>query len=163
MEQLVAVVGPGDADATLRALAEQVGEGLGRRGVGVVCGGLGGVMEAACRGARRAGGPTVGLLPGLDPRAANAYVDVAVPTGLGEVRNILVVRAGAAVIAVGGGYGTLSEVAFALKHGTPVVGLETWDPPAGGRTGVHVVASATAAVERALELVGGPTDRTGAP
>jgi uncharacterized protein (TIGR00725 family) len=93
----------------------------------VVCGGLGGVMEAACRGAKEAGGLTVGILPGTDRAAANAFVDVAIPSGLGEARNALVVRAADALIAVGGGYGTLSEIALALKAGKPVVGLDSWD------------------------------------
>jgi len=93
----------------------------------LVCGGLGGVMEAACRGARDAGGRTVGILPGADRSAANRFVDVAIPTGLGEARNALVVRSADALVAVGGGYGTLSEIALALKAGKPVVGLDSWD------------------------------------
>ncbi len=93
----------------------------------MVCGGLGGVMEAACRGAKDGGGVTVGILPGTDRAAANAFVDVAIPSGLGEARNALVVRAADALIAVGGGYGTLSEIALALKAGKRVVGLESWD------------------------------------
>jgi uncharacterized protein (TIGR00725 family) len=93
----------------------------------VVCGGLGGAMEAACRGAHEAGGTTVGILPGLERGEANRYVDIAVATGLGEARNVLVVRAADALIAVGGGHGTLSEIAFALKTGKRVVGLQSWD------------------------------------
>jgi uncharacterized protein (TIGR00725 family) len=104
-----------------------VGRRLAERGAVVVCGGLGGVMEAACRGAKEAGGPTVGILPGTDRAAANAFVDVAIPSGLGEGRNVLVVRAADAVVAVGGGYGTLSEIALALKAGKRVVGLDSWD------------------------------------
>jgi uncharacterized protein (TIGR00725 family) len=107
--------------------AEAVGRGLAARGAVVVCGGLGGAMEAACRGAKEAGGMTVGLLPGLDRRDANPYVDVAVTTGLGEARNALVVRAADALIAVGGGYGTLSELGLALRTGKRVVGLGTWE------------------------------------
>jgi uncharacterized protein (TIGR00725 family) len=97
-----------------------------RRAV-LVCGGLGGAMEAACRGAKQAGGATVGLLPGADRAEANPYVDVRLPTGLGEGRNLLVVRAADVVIAVGGGYGTLSEIALALRHGKPVVGIGSWE------------------------------------
>jgi uncharacterized protein (TIGR00725 family) len=123
----VAVVGAGDAsDAELEA-AETVGRELARRGAVVVCGGLGGVMAAACRGAASAGGLTVGILPGADRSAANEWVRVAIPTGLGEVRNALVVRAADAVVGVGGAYGTLSEIALALKRGIPVVGLGTWE------------------------------------
>jgi uncharacterized protein (TIGR00725 family) len=111
----------------------------------VVCGGLGGVMEAACRGAKQAGGHTVGILPGSDRAAANPFVDTAVPTGLGEARNALVVRAADALIAVGGGYGTLSEIAFALKAGKRVVGLDSWDID-----GVVAVDDAEAAVAAVL-------------
>jgi uncharacterized protein (TIGR00725 family) len=121
------VVGAGDAGAEQRESAEDVGRLLGERGAVLVCGGLGGVMEAACRGAKEAGGTTLGILPGLDRAEANPYVDVAVPTGLGEARNALVVRAADALIAVGGGYGTLSEVALALKTGKPVVGLGSFE------------------------------------
>ncbi len=104
-----------------------MGRELAARGVVVVCGGLGGIMEAACRGARESGGTTVGILPGTDRSDANAHVVVAIPTGLGEARNALVVRAADALVAIGGGYGTLSEIAFALKAGKRVVGLGTWD------------------------------------
>jgi hypothetical protein len=122
----IAVVGTGRASDTELAAAEAVGRGLATAGATVVCGGLGGVMEAACRGAKDADGTTVGLLPGADRGAANPWVDVAIPTGLGEARNALVVRAADALVAVGGGYGTLSEIALALKADKPVVGLGTW-------------------------------------
>jgi uncharacterized protein (TIGR00725 family) len=104
-----------------------VGRLVAERGAVVVCGGLGGAMESACRGAKQAGGLTVGLLPGSDRSDANPFVDVALPTGLGEARNALVVAAGDAVIAVGRGYGTLSEIALALRAGKRVIGLGTWD------------------------------------
>jgi uncharacterized protein (TIGR00725 family) len=104
-----------------------VGRLVAERGAVLVCGGRGGAMEAACRGAKQAGGLTVGILPGSDRSDANPYVDVALPTGLGEARNALVVRAADAVIAIGGGYGTLSEIALALKAGKPVIGLDTWE------------------------------------
>jgi uncharacterized protein (TIGR00725 family) len=120
---VVAVVGAGDASPDLARVAAMTGRELARRGAVVVTGGLGGVMEAACQGARAEGGLTVGLLPGLDRSEANRWVSVAIPTGLGELRNGLVVRAADALIAVGGGYGTLSEVALALKAGKRVVGL----------------------------------------
>jgi hypothetical protein len=128
----VAVVGPGECDAATAALAEEVGRELAARGAIVVCGGTGGAMEAACRGAKAAGGTTVGLLPGTDRGSANAFVDVAIPTGLGEARNVLVVRAADVVLAVRGEFGTLSEIAFALRIGTPVVGLDTWELGKGG-------------------------------
>jgi uncharacterized protein (TIGR00725 family) len=145
MPPYVAVVGPGDASPEQTAAAEAVGAGLARRGAVVVSGGLGGVMEAACRGAREAGGRTVGLLPGLDREAANEFVDVALPTGLGEARNALVVRAADSLIAVGGGHGTLSEIALALKGGKRVLGLDTWEID-----GVEPMASAEEAVAAAL-------------
>jgi uncharacterized protein (TIGR00725 family) len=145
----VAVVGPGEASAEELEAAEQVGRGLAQAGAVVVCGGLGGVMAAACRGASEAGGTTVGILPGLDRAAANQWVQVAIPTGLGELRNGLVVRTGDVVVAVGGAYGTLSEVALALKTGVPVLGIGTWEIE-----GINQIQSAAAAVERALELVG---------
>jgi uncharacterized protein (TIGR00725 family) len=122
----VAVVGPGDASPSELATAEEVGAGLAGLGAVVVTGGLGGVMEAACRGARSRRGRTVGILPGEDRDAANGWVEIAIATGLGELRNGLVVRAADALVAVGGGHGTLSEVALALKLGRPVVGLGTW-------------------------------------
>jgi uncharacterized protein (TIGR00725 family) len=125
-ERYVAVVGPGDATPAELAVAEELGAALASAGAIVVCGGLGGVMEAACRGAKSRRGLTVGLLPGLDRSAANGWVDVALPTGMGELRNGLVVRAADAVVAVGGGAGTLSEIAFALKAGRPVMGIGTF-------------------------------------
>jgi uncharacterized protein (TIGR00725 family) len=123
----VAVVGPGDASPGELQAAEDVGAGLAERGAVVVTGGLGGVMEAACRGARSRRGRTVGILPGEDRDDANGWVEIAIATGLGELRNGLVVRASDALVAVGGGHGTLSEVALALKLGRPVVGLGTWE------------------------------------
>jgi uncharacterized protein (TIGR00725 family) len=133
MSLYVAVVGGGEPDAEAAGVAEEVGRLLARAGAVVVCGGLGGVMEAACRGAKSEGGTTVGILPGLDRTDANPYVDVAVATGLGEARNTLVVRAADVLIAVAGEFGTLSEIAFALRTGTPVVGLATWELAKGGR------------------------------
>jgi len=122
----VGVVGTGEPDPRTDGVAERIGRALAEARAVVVCGGLGGVMEAACRGAAEAGGITVGVLPGTDRDAANPWVSVAVPTGLGELRNGLVVRASDVLIAIGGEYGTLSEVAFALKLGLPVVGVGTW-------------------------------------
>jgi uncharacterized protein (TIGR00725 family) len=122
----VAVVGPAEATEELCALAEEVGRRLAEAGATVVTGGLGGVMAAASRGARLAGGRVLGLLPGRDRAAANEWVDIAIPTGLAELRNALVVSAADAVIAVGGSWGTLSEVALARRGRRPVVGLRTW-------------------------------------
>lgn len=144
----VAVVGAGRASEVELRDAHEIGRGLGAAGVHVVCGGRGGVMAAACRGAREAGGLTIGLLPGLDRREANEWVQVAIPTGLGELRNGLVVRSAEVLVAVGGAYGTLSEVALALQAGTPVLGVGTWDID-----GVERQPTARAAVARALELI----------
>ena len=122
----VAVIGPADAASQELADAEEVGRRLADAEAVVVCGGRGGVMEAVCRGARSAGGLTLGILPGRDRSEANPFVEVAVPTGLGEARNALVVRSADAVVAIGGAYGTLSEIAFALRTGVPVVGIGSW-------------------------------------
>lgn len=126
MDLTISVIGSGTPDPTRDAAAERVGTLLADAGAVVVCGGLGGVMAAVCRGARASGGRTVGILPGAAIGDANPWVDLALPTGMGEARNVLVARAGRAVIAIGGGFGTLSELAFARKIGTPVIGLDTW-------------------------------------
>jgi len=133
-------------------VAEAVGRMLAERGAVVVCGGLGGTMEAACRGAKDGGGTTLGILPGFDRADANPYVDVAVATGLGEARNALVARAADALIAVGGEWGTLSEIALALRAGKRVVGLGTWELAKAGRPveGIVAAANAAEAVELAL-------------
>jgi uncharacterized protein (TIGR00725 family) len=122
----IAVIGAGVASPDEERAAEAVGRLLAEAGCHLVCGGLGGVMAAACRGAKQAGGRTIGILPGDTRQEANPWVDVPVPTGMGEARNLLVVRASDAVIAIGGEFGTLSEIALALKLGRPVVGLTTW-------------------------------------
>ncbi len=146
---LIGVIGAGDPDPGLEATAERVGALVAASGCALVTGGLGGVMRAASKGARDAGGTTVGILPGTDPASANEFVDVALPTGLGEMRNLLVVRASTVLIAVGGGLGTLSEIALALKSGKTVIGLGTWDLAEG----VHAVSTPEEAVELALEAL----------
>lgn len=151
---LVAVVGAGRCSADVAALAEAVGRELAQRGAVLVCGGLGGVMEAACRGAKGAGGLTVGILPGTSRWDANPYVDVPIMTGMGEARNVLVVQSAEAVIAIHGEYGTLSEIAHALKLGIPVVGLSTWHLAKDGQERQAIVRAETPqeAVARALAL-----------
>ena len=124
---VLAVIGAGNADTATLALAEEVGRLVAEAGALLVCGGLGGVMEAAAKGAKSAGGTTVGILPQPYRHDANAYIDVPIATGFGEGRNVFIVRTSDALIAVGGEYGTLSEIAFALKSGKPVIGLNTWD------------------------------------
>ena len=152
----VAVVGPGTASPAEAALAEEVGAAVAAAGAVLVCGGLGGVMEAACRGARSRGGLTVGLLPGLDRDDANGWVVVAIPTGLGEARNALVVRAADALVAVGGGWGTLSEIALALKAGKPAVGIGSWELARAGQPveGLVAVEDPGEAVADALRRAG---------
>jgi uncharacterized protein (TIGR00725 family) len=139
----VAVIGPGRASPEELQVAEEVGAALAAAGAVVVTGGLGGVMEAASRGARSRHGRTVGILPGEDREAANGWVEIAVATGLGELRNGLVVRAVDAVVAIGGGHGTLSEIGLALRTGRPVIGLGTWDVH-----GVEHVSTAAMAIDR---------------
>jgi len=148
----IAVVGPGRASPEELATAEEVGAEVAAAGAVVVCGGLGGVMEAACRGARSRNGLTVGLLPGLDRGDANGWVEVALPTGLGEARNALVVRAADAIVAVGGAWGTLSEIALGLRAGRPVIGLGTWELRQGGKAveGIRAMDSPSEAVAEAL-------------
>jgi len=122
----VAVVGPSAASADELVSAERVGALLAERDAIIVCGGHGGVMEAVCKGAARNGGQTIGLLPGTERAVGNAYLGIALPTGLGELRNGLIVRVADAVIAVGGSWGTLSEIALAMRTGKPVVALGGW-------------------------------------
>ena len=123
MRAIVAVVGGSTCTSTEAALAEELGGRLAQGGAVVVCGGLTGVMEAVAKGVKAAGGLTIGILPGTDPRDANAYIDIPLATGMGEMRNAVIVRAAGAIVAIGGGWGTLSEIALALRIGTPVVGL----------------------------------------
>ena len=122
----ITVVGAGECDQATASIAERVGTEIARRGGVIVCGGLGGVMEAAARGAKAAGGITVGILPGERADDASPFIDIPIATGLGHARNVVNVAAADAVIAVSGGYGTLSEIALALKMGIPVVALASW-------------------------------------
>ena len=136
---IISVIGSSEPTPEIALLAEQVGRELATRGATVVCGGLGGVMEAACKGAKSAGGTTIGILPGSDPAEANEWVDIPICTGLGFGRNVIVVKTGRAVVAVGGAYGTLSEIGHALGDGIPVVGLDTWINIRGGEEDRSIV------------------------
>jgi len=124
--RIISVIGSSKATPERESLAEQVGRELARRGVLVICGGLTGVMEAVCRGAKSAGGTTIGILPGRSVAEANPYVDIPIITTMGYTRNVIVAHSGQAVIAIGGAFGTLSEIAFALGDHIPVIGLKTW-------------------------------------
>jgi uncharacterized protein (TIGR00725 family) len=143
----ITVIGASQPTAEQEQAAEDIGRGLGAAGCVVVTGGRGGVMAAASRGAHEAGATVVGILPGTDRREANEWVGLALPTGMGELRNGLIVRAADAVVAVGGAHGTLSEIALALSAGVGVVGYDTWPIE-----GVELADTPAAAVERALEL-----------
>lgn len=152
---IVAVIGDGFCSAETSRLAEEVGRLLAENGATLVCGGLGGVMEAACRGAKGAGGLTIGILPGRRRRDANPYVDIPIVTGMGEARNIVVVSSGQSVIAVSGGFGTLSEIAHALKLGIPIVGLGSWQLSKRGwdeANGITPASDPADAVQKAMAL-----------
>ena len=156
MKRLISVIGAARCTELEAAAAEQVGRLLAERQIVLVCGGRGGVMEAACRGAHQAGGLTIGILPGTDRASGNPHLTVALPTGLGQARNALVAQAGEAVIAIGGGAGTLSEIALAVKSGRQVVTLQSWRAQAGDGTwlGLRVAQDPEEAVSMALEGIG---------
>jgi uncharacterized protein (TIGR00725 family) len=154
MGSYVAVCGPDPCTREVADQAEDVGRLLARAGAVVVCGGHGGVMGAASKGAAEEGGTVIGILPGSSRAEGNAYLTVAITTGMGEMRNALIVRAADALIAIAGEFGTLSEVALALKVGVPVVGLGTWELAKSGRK-VQAFAEASTpeeAVQQALRL-----------
>ncbi len=157
------VCGTSRADQGTDDLAERVGGLVAGRGGIVVCGGLGGVMAAAARGAARAGGFSIGLLPGESVADAAADVSLAIPTGMGEMRNVLIVRACAVIIAIGGAYGTISEIALALRSGRPVIGLGTWEirPPGGhiADPGIRRADTPDQAVEMAFTALDGTSGR----
>jgi len=154
----IAVIGSGTANDKERHLAEEVGREIASQGATLISGGLGGVMEAASRGAKEAGGLTVGILPGRDAKSANPYIDIPIPTGLGEARNAIVATSANAVIAIGGALGTLSEIAFALKARIPVIGLSTWNlDETRLPQGVNIIPAKDArdAVAKAIQAVAG--------
>ncbi len=148
MKPIIAVIGGRRVDKSLLREAEEVGQLIARKGLTLVCGGLRGVMEAASRGAKSEGGLTVGILPQNDSKEANPFIDIPIVTGFGIGRNVIIARTADALIAVGGEYGTLSEIAFALQMGKPVVGIKTWDIK-----GVINAENAEEAVNKVLELL----------
>jgi uncharacterized protein (TIGR00725 family) len=144
----VGVIGAGECSERVYELARKVGYGIGRMGCILVCGGLRGVMEGAARGCAEAGGLAVGVLPGLDRGAANPFIKISIPTGMGEGRNFLIVRASDVLIAISGGYGTLSEISLALKTGKTVIGIDTWRDIEG----IQHVITPEEAIERAKSI-----------
>ena len=145
----IGIIGASKTSPAIDKIAWQVGNEIAKRGGILVCGGLGGVMEAACQGAKKAQGLTIGILPGFDRNEANPYVDIVITTGLLEARNLIIVRTSDVLIAIGKGYGTLSEIAFALKMEKPVIGIDTWNldlPIISANNG-------QAAVNKAFELL----------
>jgi uncharacterized protein (TIGR00725 family) len=155
---VIAVIGAGEPSAGEAVLAEEVGREIAGHGAVLVCGGLGGIMEAACRGAAEAGGITVGILPGDNPNTANPSVQIPVVTGMRNARNVIVVKSAGAVIAIGGSYGTLSEIAHALQNNIPVIGLDTWHISRDDTEDESIVRvnNPQEAVEKAMKLA---TDR----
>ena len=152
---LIGVIGGGKCSRKVARLAEEVGRELAERGATVICGGLGGVMESVCKGAREAGGQTIGILPGNSPADANPYVDIPIVTGMGEMRNVVIIKSARAVIAIDGEYGTLSEIGHALKRGIPVIGLSTWALSKEGKADGSIIIAENAkdAVQKALEAI----------
>ena len=150
----IAVIGGSDVSPSIEALAEEVGREIARHGAVLVCGGLSGVMEAACRGAVGEGGLTVGILPGDNRQSANPYVKIPIATGIGYARNAAVAKSAQAVIAIDGSYGTLTEIAYALQGGIPVIGLDTWSISINGKEDSNIIRadSPKEAVEKALTL-----------
>ena len=148
----IAVIGAGDAPAEVRALAFEAGREIAAHGAVLVCGGLGGVMEAAAQGAREAGGHTIGILPGYNRQSANRFIEFAIATGMGEARNAIVIGSADAVVAFAGEGGTLAEIGFALKLKRPVVALAAWNEIAG----LHRADTPAVAVSLALKLAAKP-------
>lgn len=150
----IAIIGGSVCSAREADWAHEVGRQLAQAGALIICGGRGGIMQAASRGASSAGGLVVGILPGESAAEANPFVSIPIVTGLGEARNVIIIRSAQAVIAIGGEYGTLSEIAFALRFGVPVVSLGSWQLtlPDGRPAPLHLAASPEAAVQMALEL-----------
>ena len=148
MRTIIGVIGDSDPAPATAALAEEAGAEIARAGAVLVCGGLGGVMQAAARGAKQAGGLTVGVLPSYDAQSANSFIDIPIVTGMGHARNVIIAATAHALIAMAGAHGTLSEIAFGLKLGKRVISLGREDSPAG----VVPASSAREAVRMALDV-----------
>lgn len=153
-KRFIAVIGGSECSPQEAELAEEVGRELARQGAILVCGGMGGIMAAACKGATSQGGLTIGILPGNSRQQANPHVQIPVVTDLGEARNVIVIKSAQAVIAISGSYGTLSEIAHALRAGIPVIGLNTWSLSKNGQpdNSIILAQNPTEAVKKALSL-----------
>jgi len=151
----IAVIGSGDCSPEEAGLAEAVGRELARNGATLICGGLGGVMAAACKGASSEGGVTIGILPGDIRQMANPYIQIPIVTGMGQARNVIVVKSAQAVIAIGGSFGTLSEISHARQNKIPVIGLQTWELARNGQPDNSIIVADTPAeaVNKALGLI----------
>ena len=146
---IIGVIGASCANTNDYSNAYEVGKLIALNNCILLCGGMGGIMEAACKGAKSANGTSIGILPGESSKESNKFVDIPIVTGLGEARNIIVVRSSQVIIAVGGEFGTLSELAFALKLNVPVIGLNTWNVSER----IHKTHTAKEAVDKAIELL----------
>lgn len=144
----IAVIGAGSCDEKIAQKAFAVGEAIAKAGAVLLCGGLGGVMEAACKGAKSVNGTTIGIVPGSKRKSANRFVDIEIVTNAGQARNVFIAHSADAMVAVSGSYGTLSEISVGLKLGKPVVGIDTWDIE-----GVIVESDPKKAVEKAVSLI----------
>jgi uncharacterized protein (TIGR00725 family) len=153
-KKFIAVIGGNQCEPEGLRMAEEVGRELAKRGVVLICGGLGGVMEAACRGAQSVGGITIGILPRDDRHEANPYVQIPIVTGMGYARNAIIVKSSQAIIAIDGVYGTLSEIGHALQSKIPVIGLDTWSLSREGKPDNAIIRAQDPvdAVNKALEL-----------
>jgi len=149
MKTVIGVIGAGDANGEECLTAQEVGSEIAKRKCVLVCGAMGGVMEAACKGAKSEGGLTIGIIPGDSKTQSNPYVDIPVVTAMSHARNVIVVRSSDAIIAIGGSYGTLSEIAFALRLEIPVIGINTWDVSPE----IKKAQTPKAAVDMAIELI----------
>ena len=151
----IGVIGGSEVKPQVARMAEEVGREIARRGSVLICGGLGGVMEAACRGASEAGGLTIGILPGDNRKEANPYVEIPIMTGMGYARNAAVVKSCQAVIAIDGSYGTLTEIGYALQSGIPVIGLGTWEIASDGKVEKNIIQAKNPkdAVDKAMALI----------
>ena len=153
---VIGVIGSSKDSNELNNLAENVGRELAKNNVVLICGGLTGIMQACCQGAKKENGLTIGVLPGTDSEEANSFVDIKILTGIGEARNLVIIRSSCSVIAIGGSYGTLSEIAFALRLNIPVIGLNTWELNKISKESFNIIKATSAkdAVNKALIFAG---------